>query len=69
MERRDRDGRTSLPGAGYMEDYTMPFLVVAGVLLFMALVLIWSYLGLPAVIILAALADWLLPRRPPETQN
>ncbi|MDF0599935.1 hypothetical protein P1J78_04250 [Psychromarinibacter sp. C21-152] len=62
-QRRDSDGRPPLPGAGLMEDYTMPFLVVAGVLCFLVLLVLWAWLGLPAVIILAAVADWMLRRK------
>ena len=61
--RRESEERPPLPGAGYLEDYTVPFLVVAGVLCFLALFAIWAAWGLPGAIILAVLADRAIPRR------
>ena len=57
--RHDRQSyeRPPLPGAGYMEDYTMPFLVTAGVLCFLGLFAIWALFGLPGALIAAFLAN------------
>ncbi len=60
---RESDERPPLPGAGYVEDYTVPFLCVAGVLCFLALFAIWAMWGLPAALIAAVLADRGIARR------
>jgi len=52
-----------MPGAGRVEDYTVPFLVAAGVLCFVALFAIWAVWGLPVVLVLAFLANKALPKR------
>ena len=39
---RESYERAPLPGAGYLEDYTVPFLVAAGVLCFVTLFAIWT---------------------------
>ena len=54
---RDSDQRPPLPGAGYLEDYTGAFLVVAGMLCFVALFAIWAVFGLPFTIVVAILTD------------
>ena len=54
---RDSDDRPPLPGAGYLEDYTLPFLCVAGVLCFVALFAVWAVFGLPFTIVLALLTE------------
>ena len=54
---RDSGDRPPLPNAGYVEDFTVPFLVAAGVLCFVVLFALWSVAGLPAMLILAFLAD------------
>lgn len=54
---RDSDQRPPLPGAGYLEDYTGPFLVVAAVLCFVALFAIWAAFGLPFTVVVAVLTD------------
>jgi hypothetical protein len=61
--RHEQEDRAPLPGAGYLEDYTGPFLVVAGVLCFIVLFALWAAWGLPVVIVLSVLADRLLLRR------
>ncbi len=61
--RRYSDGRRPLPGDGHLEDYTLPFLIVAGILCFVALFFVWALGGLPLAMICAVLADWLIPRR------
>ncbi len=45
-----------------MEDYTLPFLVCAGVLCFVGLVALWALAGMPVVILCTLLADRLLRR-------
>lgn len=63
MDRRhENEDRPPLPGAGYLEDYTAPFLVVAGVLCFIALFTIWTLFGLPVAVLVALLADRLITR-------
>jgi hypothetical protein len=59
---REFEDRPPLPGAGRMENYTGPFLVVAGVLCFVMLFALWAAWGLPAVLALAALVNWALPK-------
>ena len=54
---RESNQRPPLPGAGYLEDYTGPFLVVAGMLCFVALFAIWAVFGLPFTIVVAILTD------------
>ena len=61
--RPNTEDRPPLPGAGYMEDYTMPFLVMAGVLCLMLLFAIWAAWGFPVAIGLAWLTDRMLLRR------
>ncbi len=60
--RRDSEDRPPLPGAGYMEDYTVPFLVMAGVLCFILLFVIWAAFGFAAAVGLAYLTDRFLLR-------
>lgn len=60
---RNSDQRPPLPGAGYLENYTTPFLVVAGVLCFVALFAVWAVFGMPFTVVLALLADRFLLRR------
>ena len=65
MQRHDRErhDRPPLPGAGYMEDYTTPFLVVAGMLCFVGLFAVWAAFGLPFTVTLALLTDRLFLNR------
>ena len=60
---RDSGDRPPLPNAGYVEDFTVPFLVVAGVLLFVALFAIWAVSGLATALIVAFLTDRIILRR------
>ena len=60
---RDSDDRPPLPGAGYLEDYTTPFLIVAGMLCFVALFALWAVFGLPFTVVLAFFADRLFLNR------
>lgn len=60
---RDSDERPPLPGAGYMEDYTLPFLVVAGVLCYIVLFALWAVFGFPFTATVALLTDRLLLAR------
>lgn len=60
---RDSDQRPPLPGAGYLEDYTAPFLVVAGMLCFVALFAVWAVFGMPFTVVLALLTDRLFLHR------
>lgn len=60
---RHEDTRPPLPGSGYMENYTVPFLVVSAVLSYIALLALWATLGLPAALVAAFLADRCIPRR------
>ncbi|MDJ0630945.1 MAG: hypothetical protein QNJ44_21990 [Rhodobacter sp.] len=60
--RREHYERPPLPGAGYLEDYTDAFLVVAGVLCFVGLFALWAVFGLPFVVIVSVLADRLIVR-------
>ncbi len=60
------DERHQLPGHGSMEDYTMPFLIVAGVLCWIALVVIWVIFGIVGAAISAFAVDRVIPN-PPET--
>jgi hypothetical protein len=61
--RRHLDERPPLPGSGYLEDYTVPFLWSAGALIFIGLFALWAIWGLPLILVLALLAHRLLPRR------
>lgn len=54
---RESQERAPLPGSGYLEDYTAPFLVTAGVLCFMALITLWALFGLPFVLFAALAVD------------
>lgn len=54
---RDSDDRPPLPGAGYLEDYTGPFLVTFGVLIFVVLFALWALFGLPLTVVLALLSE------------
>ena len=62
---RHEDTRPPLPGAGYMEDYTTPFLVVFAVLIYVLLLAILSIYGLPMALIAAVVADRFIPRSAP----
>ena len=59
---RESHERAPLPGAGYVEDYTTPFLVVAGVLCFLFLFALWAAWGLGAPLVFGFLADRLMPQ-------
>ena len=59
---KDSDSRPPLPGAGQLDDYTDAFLVVAGVLVFITLFVIWASAGMPVAVMLAYLADRVLLR-------
>lgn len=63
--RRENIERAPLPGAGYLEDYTAPFLVVAGVLCFLGLFALWSLVGLPFAIVAALVLDRVIARKLP----
>lgn len=57
------DNRPNLPGHGQpVEDYTVPFLIVAGVLCWIALVVIWALWGLLGATISAVAADKIIGR-------
>ncbi len=60
---RESHSRPPLPGEGYMEDYTTPFLVVAGVLCYVVLFTLWVLFGLPFTATLAFLTDRFLLAR------
>jgi len=60
---KDSDSRPPLPGAGQLEDYTTAFLVVFGLLIFIALFSVWARFGLPFTVVLALMADRFLLRR------
>ena len=61
---RESFERTPLPGHGrQVEDFTVPFLWVAGALTFMALVAISVVWSLPAALIIAVAVDRVIPRR------
>ncbi len=62
QHRREFEDRPPLPGAGRMEDYTVPFLIAAGVLCFVILFAIWAAWGLPVALLLAFLANKALPK-------
>ena len=53
---RPFEDRPPLPGAGHVEDYTTPFLVVTGLLCYIGLVVLWALFGLPLVVIGTLLA-------------
>ncbi len=55
--RRHADTRPPLPCEGRAEDYTAAFLVVAGLLCFLVLMMLWARWGMPATMICAALAE------------
>ena len=59
---KTEDTRPPLPGAGYVENYTTPFLVVSAVLCYIALLALWIAFGLPAALIAALVADRVLPK-------
>lgn len=60
--RRHNEDRPTLPGAGHMEDYTLPFLVWGGVVCFILLFAIWAAWGMPFVLAFAWLAERLTRR-------
>ncbi len=64
MQRDDRERESGKrhAGTGYVEDYTTPFLVTAGVLCFVALYAIWSLLGYPVAVGSALLTERFLLR-------
>ena len=59
---RDSNQRPPLPGAGYLENYTGAFLVVAGMLCFVALFTLWAVFGLPFTVVTALLTERMLLR-------
>lgn len=61
--RRYGDGRPPLPSEGHVDDYTLPFLIVAGILCFIGLVLIRTIGGMPGALICAVLAERAIRRR------
>ena len=58
------DKQPLLPGSGYMEDYTRPFLVVADVLVYFALVVLRANLGWPTALIATTAANGLVRSLP-----
>lgn len=60
------DTRPPLPGAGTMENYTTPFLVVFGVILFVILLGVKATYGLPAALLLAIVSDRIIGRNNPR---
>jgi len=54
--------RPPLPCAGYMENYTVPFLVVSAVLCYLLLLILWVIFGLPFTLIAAFIVDRFIPR-------
>ena len=56
------DHRPNLPGHGTMEDYTTPFLVVFGVILWIGLVVIWGLYELLGAVLSAYLIERSLVR-------
>ncbi len=56
------DQRHQLPGHGTMEDYTTPFLIVAGILCWMGLVVMWVLFGILGATLSAVAADRIIPR-------
>ena len=54
--------RPPFPGTGHVENYTTPFLIVAGVLCYIALLTLWIVFGLPLVLIGADFADRVIAR-------
>jgi hypothetical protein len=55
--------RPNLPGHGQpVEDYTVPFLIVAGVLCWIVLVVIWAIWGILGATISAVAADKIMTR-------
>lgn len=63
---RPFEDRPPLPGAGHAENYTTPFLIAAGLLCYIGLVMLWAILGLPLVVAGAVLAGRVM-RRPGQT--
>ena len=59
---RPYEDRPQLPGAGRVEDYTTPFLIVAGMLCYVALFTLWAMCGLPVALVSAVLVDRVIPR-------
>ncbi len=59
MQRHDRDRASNhtQPGVTAVENYTVPFLVTAGVLCFVILFYLWAYYGMLATILLAWAVD------------
>lgn len=60
---RDSDERPPLPGAGYMENYTNAFLISFGVIVFIALFVVWAVFGMPFTIVLALMTERFVLRR------
>lgn len=56
------EDRLDLPCAGHVENYTIPFLIVAGVLCYIGLLTLWIMVGLPATLVGAYLADRMVTR-------
>jgi len=63
MHKSQEDTRPPLPGAGHVENYTVPFLVVFAFLVYFTLLAIWAVYGLPSALIAAVVADRFIPRR------
>lgn len=61
--RYESEKRPASPNAGYVEDFTIPFLVSFGVVLFCALVALFSFVGMPLTLLAAYLGDLWLKRR------
>lgn len=54
---RNRENRAEQHSLGRVEDYTTPFLITAGALLFVVLFALWAFYGLLATIFIAWLVD------------
>lgn len=54
---RNRENRAEQHSIGRAEDYTTPFLVTAGALLFVVLFALWAFYGLLATIFIAWVVD------------
>lgn len=58
------DNRPNLPGHGQpVEDFTVPFLIVSGVLCWIGLVVIWAIWGMVGAVLGAFAADRMIPMR------
>ena len=58
------DERPNPPGHGQpVEDYTIPFLVVSGVLLWIGLVVVWAIWGMIGAVLGAFALDRIIPQR------